>query len=144
MIVLDANILLYATDPNTAQHRAAYAFLLKVLGGSETVGLPMQSLSAFLRVSTQKGILQHPFSMKEALQIVDEWLQLQHVRLLVPGDRYWTIFRRMLIEGQVDGRSVTDAEIAALTIEYGGDLHTNDRGFSRFPGLRTRNPLATA
>lgn len=143
MIVLDANILLYATDPDMVQHRSAYAFLLKALSGTDLVGLPVPSVSAFLRISTQKGILQHPFSVKEALEIVDEWLTLPHVRLLVPGDRFWPIFRRMLMEGHIAGRSVTDAEIAAVTIEYGGELHTNDRGFARFPGLRWKNPLAS-
>jgi hypothetical protein len=50
----------------------------------------------------------------------------------------------MLLEGHVSGRSVTDAEIAAVTIEYGGELQTNDRGFARYPGLRWHNPLAKA
>lgn len=143
MIVLDANILLYATDPDTAQHQAAYDYVLSKLEGVESVGLPTQSVSAFLRISTQRGVLQHPFSVKEALEIVDQWLELPHVRLLVPGDRYWPIFRRMLLEGHVSGRSVTDAEIAAVTIEYGGELQTNDRGFARYPGLRWNNPLAS-
>jgi toxin-antitoxin system PIN domain toxin len=144
MIVFDANILIYATDPDTPQHPAAHALLLKALEGIQAVGLPIQSVSAFLRISTQNGVLQHPFSTKEALQIADEWLQLRHVRLLVPGDRYWPIFRRMLLEGHVSGRSVTDAEIAAVTIEYGGELQTTDRGFARYPGLRWNNPLAKA
>lgn len=142
MIVLDANILLYATDPDTLQHRSAHEFLRKAFSGTEPVGLPVASISAFLRISTQKGILQHPFSVKEALDIVDEWLKLPHVKLLVPGERFWPIFHRMLMEGHIVGRSVTDAEIAAVTIEYGGELHTNDRGFARFPGLHWKNPLA--
>jgi uncharacterized protein len=144
MIVLDANILLYATDPDTAQHQNAYAYLLKVLCGNELVGLPLQSVSAFLRISTQKGVLRLPFSMKEALQIVEDWLAYPHVRLLVPGDRYWAIFSTLLASGNISGRAVIDAEIAAVTIEYGGELQTNDRGFARYPGLRWKNPLAKA
>jgi hypothetical protein len=61
--------------------------------------------------------------------------------LLIPGDHYWPLFRRMLIEGQASGALVSDAEIAALTLEYGGVLHTADRDFARFPGLRWKNPL---
>ena len=141
MIVFDANILLYATDPDTSQHRRAYNCLLKALEGTELVGLPIQSLSAFLRISTQKGVLTHPFTVREALEIVDEWLALPHVRLLVPGDRFWIIFHEMLTEAHVSGRSITDAEIAAVTVEYGGELQTNDRGFARYPRLRWKNPL---
>jgi predicted nucleic acid-binding protein len=61
--------------------------------------------------------------------------------LLFPGERHWSIFQWMLIEGQVRGPLATDAQLAALTIEYGGVLHTTDRGFARFPGLRWINPL---
>lgn len=82
--------------------------------------------------------------MREALQIVEDWLRVPNVRLLVPGDRYWSIFRSLLAEGNITGRSVTDTEIAAVTIEYGGELQTNDRGFARYAGLRWNNPLVKA
>jgi hypothetical protein len=47
----------------------------------------------------------------------------------------------MLLEGKVRGPLATDAQLAALTIEYGGVLYTADRDFARFPGLRWVNPL---
>jgi predicted nucleic acid-binding protein len=34
-----------------------------------------------------------------------------------------------------------DAHLAALALEHGATLGTTDRDFSRFPGLRTINPL---
>jgi predicted nucleic acid-binding protein len=43
---------------------------------------------------------------------------------------------------QVRGPLMTDAQLAALTLEYGGTLYTTDRDFSRFPGLKWKNPLA--
>jgi hypothetical protein len=141
MIVLDANILLYASDPDAAHHKTAYEYLRQVLSGNELIGLPLHSISAFLRISTQRGVLRLPFSMKEAVGIVEDWLELPHVRLLLPGDDHWFILQKLLLESHVTGRSVTDAHIAALTIEYGGELQTYDRGFARFPGLRWKNPL---
>jgi hypothetical protein len=48
----------------------------------------------------------------------------------------------VLIDGQARGPLVTDAQLAALTIECGGELQTTDRDFARFPGLRWTNPLA--
>jgi len=80
--------------------------------------------------------------MDEVARIVDLWLQQPNVRVLAPGDDYWLIFRQMLIEGQAIGDLVSDAQIAALTIEYGGVLYTTDRDFTRFPGLRWVNPLS--
>lgn len=47
----------------------------------------------------------------------------------------------MLLEGQAAGDLTRDAQLAALTIEYGGVLHTTDRDFARFPGLRWTNLL---
>ena len=142
MIVLDANLLLYAYDANAPQHEPARRHIENIFSDPGTVALPMQSISAFLRISTHRGLLRPPYSMSEAAGFVDEWLSLPHVRLLVPGDRYWEIFRGLLKETHISGRSVTDAEIAALTMEYGGELHTCDRDFARFPHLRWRNPLA--
>ena len=142
MIVLDANILLYAYDADAAQHRQARNFLEEVLSAPDPVGFPVQSISAFLRIMTHPGLRGARYSLREAVDIVEEWLRLPQVRLLIPGERHWTVFRRILLEGHAAGRLVTDAQIAATAIEYGGDLQTNDRDFSRFPGLRWRNPLA--
>ncbi len=144
MIVLDANILLYAYDVDSPRYAAAKTYMEKILSAPESVGIPLQSISAFLRISTQKGALRAPYTVQEAVGFVEEWIALPQVRLLAGGDRYWPILKRMLMEGNVAGRSVTDAEIAAVTIEYGGELQTNDRGFARYPGLRWKNPLAKA
>ena len=141
MIVLDANILLYAYDSGSAQHGLARIFVEKIFSAPDPVGLPLQSISAFLRIMTQQGLRHGRFSLQEAVEIVEEWLSLPQVRLLVPGERHWPMFQRMLLEGHASGRLVTDAQIAAITIEYGGELQTNDRDFARFPGLRWRNPL---
>lgn len=141
MIVLDANILLYAYDTEASHHRVAKAFLERVFSASEPIGIPAHSIAAFLRIMTHTGLRISRFSLEEAVEIVDEWLSLPQVRLLVPGERYWTLLRRTLLEGHAAGRLVTDAEIAAITMEYGGELQTNDRDFARFPGLRWKNPL---
>lgn len=74
--------------------------------------------------------------------MIDRWLEQPNVRLLAPGDHHWTLLRKMTIDGQARGALITDAQLAALTIECGGVLHTTDRDFARFPGLRWINPLA--
>jgi hypothetical protein len=83
------------------------------------------------------------FSVLEAVQVVDGWFEQPSVRPLAPGDDYWTLFRQMVIDGQAAGGLMSDAHLAALTIECGGVLHTTDRDFGRFPGLRWINPLAS-
>ena len=141
MIVLDANILLYAYDAACPEYERAHEWVEMVFSGEEPIGLPWQTVSAFLRVHTNSRLPGDRFSMEEAVQVIDQWLQLPQVQLLVTGQRHWNLFRRMLLEGQVRGPLTTDAELAALTIEYGGVLYTTDRDFARFPGLRWVNPL---
>src|SRR5450756_2026814 len=144
MIVLDANILLYAYNIEAPLHESARTYLEAAFSVSEPVGIPLQSISAFLRISTQRGALRAPYLLEEAVAFVEEWLALPNVQLLTGGDRHWPILKRMLLEGHAAGRLVTDAGIAALAIEWGGELQTNDRGFGRFPGLRWNNPLGAA
>ena len=60
---------------------------------------------------------------------------------LNPGRDHLALFRRCLAAAGVGANLVTDAHLAALALEYQAELHSNDTDFSRFPGLRWRNPL---
>jgi len=142
VIILDANILLYAYDSASSHHAQARAWIERVFSGATPIGLPWQTTSAFLRIMTNPRLPGERFSLPEAVQTVDSWLEQPNVRLLAPGDDHWPLFRQMIVEGQAPGPLITDAQLAALTMEYGGVLHTTDRDFARFPGLRWKNPLA--
>ena len=141
MIVLDVNLLLYAYDGRSIQHDRARLWWQSVISGPELIGLPWQTIHGFLRISTDTRISGNQVSMESSLALVEQWMNLPNVRVLTPGERHWSNLRRMLLEGQARGPMVTDAQLAALTIEYGGVLHTTDRDFARFPGLRWVNPL---
>lgn len=143
MIVIDANLLLYAHTPGATSHDVARRWLEQTLSDRELVGIPWTSISAFLRIVTHPQLPARA-SMQEAVAVVEEWLSRPQVRILSPGDRHWALLRRMPIEGQVRGALTSDAQLAALTLEYGGVLFTTDRDFGRFPGLRWVNPLFAA
>jgi len=141
VIVLDANMLLYAYDADSEKHSKARAWIEQVFSDGTPIGLPWQTVAAFLRVVTNTRLPGKRFTAAEAAEIVGQWLEQPNVRPLSPGDLHWTVFRQMLVDGQARGPLVTDAQLAALTIEFGGTLQTTDRDFARFPGLRWRNPL---
>ena len=141
MIVVDSNLLIYAYDTESAHHAKSRGWLEKTFSGAEIVGLPWQTVSAFLRVVTNRRLPRSYRPVEEALQTVEEWLAQPNVRVLTPGDGHWALLRRIIVEANASGPLVSDAELAALTIEYGGVLHTADRDFARFPGLRWTNPL---
>lgn len=142
MIVLDANLLIYSYNSGSTNHTKARKWLESTLSGVEPVGLPWQSMAAFLRIMTNTRLPGERFTAREATEIVNGWLDQPTLRVLTPGDDHWLLFRRMIVEGEASGPLVSDAHLAALTIEYGGVLHTTDRGFARFPGLRWKNPLS--
>lgn len=141
MIVVDANLLIYSYDTEATEHRKSAAWIAKVFSGGESVGLSWQTVSAFLRVVTNRRLPGKRVTLQEAVGAVEEWLEQPNVRILVPGENHWSLLKRMILEGGASGLLVTDAQLAALAVEYGGVLYTADRDFARFPGLRWVNPL---
>ena len=141
MILVDANLLLYAYDSASAHHRAARGWLEAAFSAPEPVGLALVALLAFVRIGTNRRLRKAAFSTTEALAIVSGWLNRPRVALLNPGETHWKILGRLFVEGQASGNLVMDAHLAALAIEHGATLATTDKDFTRFPGLRMVNPL---
>jgi toxin-antitoxin system PIN domain toxin len=141
MNLIDANLLLYAYDESSPQNEAARAWLEQQFSGVELVALPWQSITAFLRISTNPRAYLKPFTLQEAALIVSEWLGVSSVTIPVPTERHWDIFRELLVSGQASGPLAMDAHLAALALEHGAVLCTTDRDFSRFQSLRVCNPL---
>jgi hypothetical protein len=141
LILLDANVLLYAYDRASERHGTAAAWLETALSGAETVAVSWSVLLAFLRITTSPRMLQEPLSMAEAVSAVSQWLERPNVRVIEPGERHWEILRSLLVDTQIRGGDVMDAHLAAIASEHGATVCTHDRDFARFPGLRTLDPL---
>ncbi len=142
MIVVDANLLIYSYDTESPHHKKSRAWVEKIFSDIEPVGLPWQTVSAFLRVITNRRLPGSRLTVEQAIEIVEAWLEQPNIRIIVAGDDHWSVLKRMIMEGRASGPLVSDAELVALTVEYGGVLYTSDRDFARFPGLRWKNPLA--
>ena len=141
MILVDANLLLYAYDPRSEQHTASRRWLEDALSGPTLVRFAWLSLWAFLRISTNPRVFERPLSMTEAEGHVSSWLAQPVAGVLDPGERHWEILRGLTAAGQTAGPLVMDAALAAIAIEHGATLCTTDRDFARFPGLHWTNPL---
>ncbi|MGD8292848.1 MAG: type II toxin-antitoxin system VapC family toxin [Desulfobacterales bacterium] len=142
MILVDANILLYAEDALQSRHQQARAWWDDQLSGTVGVCLCWTVLSAFIRIGTNPRVFEHPLSLEQALARVQSWLDQPCTRVVRPTERHWTVFKQMLTEGQATANLVTDAHLAALAIENGCELASTDSDFARFPKLKWRNPLA--
>lgn len=141
MILIDANLLLYAYNPRAADHEGSKQWLEASLSGRSLVRFAWLTLWAFLRISTNPGVFEHPLTMAEAEAAVTAWLAQPVAGILDPGERHWEILRTLTQAGQTSGPLVMDAALAAIAIEHGATLCTTDRDFARFPGLKWTNPL---
>jgi hypothetical protein len=142
MILLDANLLIYAVNENAHLHRKAKPWLESALNGEETVGFPWNVLLAFLRLTTRPGLLSHPLPVDAAFGVVASWLDLPAAVIVHPGPRHPQLLRQLIVPLGTGGNLTSDAHLAALAIEHGAILCSSDSDFARFPGLKWRNPLS--
>lgn len=142
MILVDANLLIYAVNKDLPQHKRARAWWEGELTGTGAVGLPWVSLMAFLRICTNPRIFESPLSPERTTGFIDEWLDRSNVSMVAPGPRHWAILRSLIRQVGTAGNLTTDAHIAALALEHGCTICSADNDFKRFPGLAHINPLA--
>lgn len=142
MILVDANVLIYAYDQTSPHHEPAKRWIEDAFSESEEIAVPLVSILAFLRVMSNPALFEAPMSVGEALEVVVEWLSRPNVGIAQPTRRHWELLAGLTREGQARGPLVMDAHVATLAIEHGATLCTTDRDFSRFPGLRWTDPLA--
>jgi uncharacterized protein len=142
VILIDANLLLYAYHPRAEQHERSRIWLESVLSGPDLVRFAWVTLWAFLRIATNPRAFERPLSAAEAEAAIAAWLTQPVAGILEPGERHWEILRGLVRDGQATGPLVMDAVLAAIALEHGATLYTTDRDFSRFPGLKWINPLA--
>ena len=142
MILVDANLLLYAEDSRSPHHNRARSWWDGHLSGTDPVGLCWLVINAFIRIGTNPRVFEHPLLIEQALARIQSWLDQPPSRLIHPTERHWVVFQEMLTAGQASGNLVPDAHLAALALEHGCTLYSSDSDFSRFPRLKWRNPLA--
>lgn len=143
MILIDVNILLYASNDASDQNAAALEWLDRQLAGAAPVGMPWPSLLGFLRIITNARAVARPLPMSVAWRQVAAWLSCEPVWVPQPTERHATLLAELLALPGLHGNLVTDAHLATLAIEHGLTLCSTDGDFARFPRLQWRNPLAS-
>lgn len=144
MILVDANVLIYAYDLGSPRQSEAAAWLERTLSGDEDVRFPLTTLLAFLRITTNPGVFERPLTASRAIGIVRSWLARPNVAIANPTDRHWETLEATATAGQARGPLLMDAHVAALASEHGATLATTDRDFARFPRLKTVDPLVAS
>jgi len=142
VILVDANLLVYAANHAAPEHPRARAWLDEQLGGPGRVGLPWPSLLAFVRLVSNPLVVRHPATTGEAWRQVEEWLGAEAAWIPLPGPQHAELLGSLVTAGWMTSRLVPDAHLAALAIEHGLTVCSTDGDFARFAGVRVLNQLA--
>jgi len=141
VILPDVNLLVYAVDETSRFHKQTRQWWDELLSSTEPVGLCYPSILGFLRLTTNRRVFESPLSIGIAIEHVEDWLDQPNTRIILPTSRHWPLLVSMLQSAGVGANLTTGAHIAALAIEHGCTLCSNDSDFERFEGLRWENPL---
>ena len=141
-MLLDANILLYATDRTSPHHEPAARWLTDALNADLRVGIPWQTVGAFVRISTHPRAAREPLTTQQAWDVVDSWFASPVVWLPAAGPRTLAIWRDLSLRHHLGSAMTTDAQLAALSLEHGVPIVSADTDFARFPEVRWINPLS--
>lgn len=142
MILPDINLLVYAHDERAPLHSLARAWWEEAMNGRQPVFIAWAVIFGFVRLVTHPAVLRDPIGPEPALGAVRGWLERPQSEIVQPGPRHLEIVERLFDATGVGGNLTTDTHLAALAIEHGCELHSNDADFARFPGLRWHNPIA--
>lgn len=141
MILPDVNVLIYAFRADCAAHARYKSWLEEVVNGPAAYGMSPQVLGSVARICTHPRIFTQPSAIDEVLEYCHALLAPPNATMIVPGQRHWPLFGKLCIEAKANGNLVQDAWNAALAIEAGCEWITTDRDYSRFTGLKWRNPF---
>jgi toxin-antitoxin system PIN domain toxin len=143
MKLVDANVLLYATNAGAPQHAVCRAWLEDAVNGSEPIGFAWVVLLAFLRIATKPQVFRSPLSPAAAFDRVRLWLSAPAAVIVHPGERHVEWLEGLLSTLGTAGNLTSDAHLAAIALEHGAAIVSCDSDFARFSGITHLNPLRT-
>ena len=142
MIAIDTNILVYAHRRDLPLNDPARMVLATKAQAVDPWAIPWPCVHEFVSIVTNPRIFRRPTPMDCAIRQVRTWLGSPSAMTLGEEDVCLETLANLLESSKVVGAKVHDARVAAICISHGvAELWTTDRDFSRFPVLKTTNPL---
>lgn len=143
MIAVDTNLLVHAHRRDSALHSRAYGVIRELAEGRQRWAVPLHCFVEFYGIVTHRAIWKTPSTPKQAAAQIAAWLESPRIEVLADSPHVLKRLLELCTRSQVTGAKVHDGRIAAVCLDHGvRELWSVDRDFSRFPALRTRNPLA--
>ncbi|MHB8507764.1 MAG: TA system VapC family ribonuclease toxin [Candidatus Dormibacteria bacterium] len=140
MVIVDANVLLYAVNRTAPNHSPARRWIEEALNSDEALGFSWTVLLAFLRIATMPALSPTPLETTQALDVIDSWLGAPPAMVVQAGPRHAGLLRGLLSGAGTAGNLVGDGHLAALALEHSARICSFDRDFARFPGVNSFRP----
>ena len=140
MILVDANLLIYAFRAELPQHQQVKEWLEGVRAGESVFIHPLVG-AAFLRLTTKALGPLPPAPIRKSITFLDALQPSTGPALTETSTHLQTVLRQAEGLGLAGDQSA-DLWLAAFALTNGLAVASADRGFARFPGLRWINPLA--
>lgn len=141
MILVDLTLLFAAVNTKAPMHKAARGWWEEQLNSDQPIGLAWLVILGFIRLATHPKLMPEPMHLADAIAMVDAWMARPNVQVVQVSGQHWNILQNMLHAVGHGAALTMDAHLACLAIEHDADIATADEDFSRFPGLKWRNPL---
>lgn len=142
MILIDANLLIYAYSSRYAEHEAATEWLEGVLNGRDRVGLPWGSTLAFARLVTDRRRYPDAPSLPDAGVQMRRWLSSPVAWVPAPTAEHAALAGRLRATPGLQHNNISNVHLAAIALGHGTEIKSHDADFARFDGLRWSDPLA--
>ncbi len=142
MIAVDTNLLIHSHREDSDFHPEALAILRALAESGNRWSIPWPCVHEFLAITTHPRIFDPPTPTALALETIQVWLDSPFCELIGEEPGYFDVLRRLALKGRIAGPVIHDARVAAICIHHHvRQLWTADRDFSRFPELKTHNPI---
>jgi uncharacterized protein len=132
MLMPDVNVLVYAHRADEDVHVHYRDWLDAVVNGSQPFALSVLVAVAFVRIVTNARIYATPTPLPAAVGAIDNLAAQPGCRLITPGPEHWRRVADLCRETHAVGKSVADAQHAAVAMEEGCTWVTRDGDFARF------------
>ena len=98
-VLVDANVLLYAVDKASPHHQRSALWMRNALEGSRHVGMPWQTIGAFLRISTHPRLFDRAARTgRRLVRSMQDWLDAPTCWIPAAGERTAHVLGELLTE----------------------------------------------
>lgn len=142
MIAIDTNLLIYAHREKAPEHKGAKQAIQDAVNSNKGCGITLPSISEFWSIVTNKNLINHPSSTKEAQEFIVGLCEDGEMQIWEPHSDFSARLIQLASDLKIVGTRIFDLQIALIAFENGAtELWTHDKDFIEFPGLRKKDPL---